>query len=241
MSTPDPRLFADRLIVLDTETTGLDPRSGDRIVEIAAIELNRCLPSGREFQVYLNPDRTIPPEATRVHGLTNDFLADKQRFAEIAGDLLAFIEGAHVIAHNAAFDIAFLDEELRRVGRKPLTMERAICTLQLARTRFPGGQHSLDQLCERFGIDRSARVKHGALIDTRLLADVYIELIGGRQIGLGFAVPEVARNAAPMLGPPMPFAQRPQRTPRPHAATAEEIARHEAFLADITDPIWLKH
>lgn len=241
MSTPDPRLFADRLIVLDTETTGLDPRSGDRIVEIAAIELHRCLPSGREFQAYLNPDRSVPFEATRVHGLTDAFLSDKQRFAEVAGDFLAFIEGAHVIAHNAAFDIAFLDEELRRAGRKPLTMERAICTLQLARARFPGGQHSLDQLCERFGIDRSARIKHGALIDTRLLADVYIELIGGRQIGLGFAAPEVAHSAAPALGIPMPFAGGPPRTPRPHHATAEEITRHEGFLAGISDPIWLKH
>jgi len=241
LSTPDPRLFADRLIVLDTETTGLDPRNGDRIVEIAAIELHRCLPSGREFQAYLNPDRSVPFEAARVHGLTDDFLADKKRFAEIVGDFLAFIEGAHVIAHNAAFDIAFLDEELRRVGRPPLTMERAICTLQLSRARFPGAQHSLDSLCERFSIDRSARVKHGALIDTRLLADVYIELIGGRQIGLGFAAPEVARTASPTFANPMPFASRPQRTPRPHQATADEIARHEAFLAGITDPIWLKH
>lgn len=238
MSEPDPRLFAERLIVLDTETTGLDPRNGDRIVEIAAIELNRCLPSGRTFQAYVNPDRSVPPAASEVHGLTDSFLADKPRFAEVAGDFLDFLADASVIAHNAAFDIGFLDEELRRVGRPPLTMARAICTLQLSRVRFPGAQHSLDALCERFGIDRSARVKHGALIDVQLLADVYIELIGGRQIGLALGRPETAARS--MLAPAAPPAAGAPRTPRFDAPRAGEEARHAAFLAQITDPIWLK-
>ena len=232
MSLGDPRLFAERLIVLDTETTGLDPRGGDRVVEIGCVELIGCVPSGQEFHCYINPLRAMPPGAQAVHGLSEAFLKDHPCFPEHAPRLLAFIGDAHVIAHNAPFDIGFLDHEFGRCGHPALTMTRAIDTIMLARARLPGAKHSLDALCVRYGIDRAARVKHGALVDARLLAEVYIELIGGRQIGLslGIAPKAVAGAAAP---PPRAF-----HAPRPHAPLPAETARHAAFLARLTDPLW---
>jgi len=234
MSLTDPRLFAGRLIVLDTETTGLDPKSGDRVVEIGCVELVGCVPTGGEFHCYINPMRTMPPGAQAVHGLSDAFLRDHPPFPDHARALLAFLGDAPVIAHNAPFDIGFLDHEFVRCGHPPLTMERAIDTIVLARARLPGAKHSLDALCVRYGIDRAARVKHGALIDARLLAEVYIELIGGRQIGLSLGIAPVAAAFASTA----PTAPRTFHPPRPHAPTPAEAARHSSFLAKLTDPLW---
>ncbi len=232
MSLSDPRLFAERLIVLDTETTGLDPKGGDRVVEVGCVELVGCVPTGSEFHCYINPLRAMPPGAEAVHGLSELFLREHPCFPDHAPRLLAFIGDAPVIAHNAPFDIGFLDHEFGRCGHPPLTMTRAIDTILLARARLPGAKHSLDALCVRYGIDRAARVKHGALVDARLLAEVYIELIGGRQIGLSLGIAPIvsAGIAAP---PPRPF-----HLPRPHAPSAAENARHASFLANIADPLW---
>lgn len=226
-----------REIVLDTETTGLDPLTGHRIVEIACIELVNKLPTGRHFQTYVNPERDMPADAEAVHGLTSAFLADKPRFAEIVDQLLEFIGDATLVIHNAEFDLAFLNAELARCDRPPLG-HRIVDTLQIARRKFPGAQASLDALCRRFAIDNSARTKHGALLDAELLAEVYLELVGGRQAGLdltGVAIPGAAvRPGVPGAGTPIVV-----RPPRPHEPTPEEAAAHAALLARLKDPIWL--
>lgn len=236
MSLADPRLFAGRLIVLDTETTGLDPKSGDRVVEIGCVELIGCVPSGNEFHCYINPLRDMPAGAEAIHGLSAAFLAQHPCFAEHAARLIAFLGDAPLIAHNAPFDIGFLDHEFARCGHPPLTMTRAIDTIMLARARLPGAKHSLDALCIRYGIDRAARVKHGALVDARLLAEVYIELIGGRQIGLSLGIAPALR--AGDLSAPAAAAPRPFHPPRPHAPSPEETDRHRTFVSRLTDPLW---
>lgn len=236
MSLADPRLFAGRLIVLDTETTGLDPRGGDRVVEIGCVELIGCVPSGQEFHCYINPLRDMRPGAEAVHGLSASFLAQHPCFPEHAPRLIAFLGDAPIIAHNAPFDIGFLDHEFGRAGHPPLTMTRAIDTIMLARARLPGAKHSLDALCTRYGIDRAARVKHGALVDARLLAEVYIELIGGRQIGLSLGIGPARRGTD--LATPSSAPARPYHLPRPHAPTPAEAARHQSFLSRLTDPLW---
>ena len=177
-----------REIVLDTETTGLDPFDGHRIVEIGCVELVNCIPTGRVWHCHLNPERDVPYAAFEVHGLSLEFLRDKPRFAELADDMLAFIEGAMLVMHNAAFDFGFLNAELDRLARPPLRWDRVVDTLALARRRHPGAPCSLDALCKRYGIDLSEREKHGALLDCRLLARVYAELVGGHQTRLDFAV-----------------------------------------------------
>src|SRR4051812_43535526 len=189
-----------REIVFDTETTGLNPGGGDRMVEIGCVEIFNRVETGRHFHAYFNPEREMPSEAEAVHGLTTIFLSDKPRFSEKAEELLDFIEDAPLVAHNASFDFGFLNFELQRCGRPSVCMTRMVDTLSLARSRHPGAKHSLDALCMRFGIDRSQRIKHGALLDAQLLAQVYVELTGGRQIGLGLvadtgsvAVPVAAR------------------------------------------------
>ena len=224
-----------REIVLDTETTGLDPEAGHRIVEIGCVELVNHLPTGRHWRVYLNPERDMPEEAFRVHGLSGEFLADKPRFAEVVDEFLAFVGDAPLVIHNAEFDLRFLDAELRRLGRPGLERTRAVDTVQIARRRFPGAQASLDALCRRFGVDNSGRTLHGALLDCQLLAEVYLELVGGRQPELAVAavtVTTVTTIAAPRL------AQRPVRPPRPHAPSEAELAAHAAMLATIKDAIW---
>lgn len=226
-----------REIVLDTETTGLDPESGHRIVEIACLELVNHLPTGRHFQVYLNPERDMPRDAEEVHGLTTAFLADKPRFAEIVDKLLEFIGDAALVIHNAEFDMRFLNAELRRCERPPLA-HRVIDTLMLARRKFPGAQASLDALCRRFAIDNSARTKHGALLDAELLAEVYLELVGGRQAGLDLTGLEIAEAAVAMAAT-VPGTAAVARPPRPHAPTPEELAAHVAMLAKLKQPIWL--
>ena len=218
-----------REIVLDTETTGLDPASGDRIVEIACLELNNHIPTGATFHSYVNPEREMPPGAFEIHGLSDAFLADKPLFAEIVDEFLGFIGEAPLIIHNAAFDLRFLNAELARLSRVPLPDERAVDTLAIARRRFPGAQASLDALCRRFEIDTSGRDKHGALIDCDLLARVYLELIGGRQPGLGLREAGSGRAAGPA---------RVARPPRPHAPSKAELAGHAALVARLKDPIW---
>jgi DNA polymerase-3 subunit epsilon len=223
-----------REIVFDTETTGLSPAGGDRIVEIGCIEMiNRC-ETGREYHAYFHPDRPMPSEAEAVHGLSDRFLSDKPRFHEKADELLEFIGDAPLVAHNAGFDFGFLNAELQKCGRDPICMSRMICTLVLARSRHPGAKHSLDALCSRFGVDRSQRVKHGALLDAQLLAQVYVELTGGRQIGLGL-VADVGDSVS--VAPVAPN-DRPVRPARPHFASDEEIARHRAFIARLKQPLW---
>ena len=221
-----------REIVLDTETTGLDPASGHRVVEIACLELVNHLPSGRHFQRYLNPDRDMPEDAYEVHGLSAVFLADKPRFHEIVDELLTFIDGAPLVIHNAEFDIRFLNAELTRAGMATLETALAVDTLQMARRKYPGAPASLDALCRRFNIDNSARSLHGALLDAELLAEVYLELIGGRQAGFDLVQAEVIAAAA------IAAAAGPARPPRPHMATPEELIAHTALLDSLKQPLW---
>ncbi len=220
-----------REIVLDTETTGLDPAAGHRIVEVACLELVNRVPTGGQFQCYVNPERAMPEEAFKVHGLADDFLARHPVFAQVADDLLAFIGEAPLVIHNAEFDLRFLNAELERLQRPPLTPDRAVDTIALARRRFPGAQVNLDALCRRFEIDNSARSLHGALLDCELLAQVYLELSGGRQPGLDLAQDRRNRAAAPNRA-------QQRRAPRPHAPSPEELEAHAALVAKIPNSIW---
>ncbi|MEZ5889297.1 MAG: DNA polymerase III subunit epsilon [Xanthobacteraceae bacterium] len=227
-----------REIVFDTETTGLDPYQGHRLVEIGCVELLNRIPTGQIFHCYFNPERDMPAEAFAVHGLSSQFLGEKPLFAELAGDLLTFLGDAPLIAHNAAFDLGFLNAELERVKRPPLPRARLIDTLLLARRKYPGGQNRLDDLCQRFRIDNSRRTKHGALLDAELLAEVYLELIEARQAQLGLetatAVPTAAR-AAVAPAPVRAVALLPR-------LSAEERAAHSAFVATLgPQAIWLDY
>jgi DNA polymerase-3 subunit epsilon len=223
-----------RQIVLDTETTGLDPATGDRVIEIAAIELANLVPTGRTWHTLLDPERDVPEESTRVHGFTAEALRGQPKFPEKAEELLAFLCDAPIIAHNAPFDFGFLDAELVRAGRAKLDRARMIDSLALAKKRFLGMPNSLDALCRRFGIDNSMRTSHNALLDVRLLAQVYLELMGGRQPGLVLAT-SIAVPAAAGLG-----GGTRQRTPRPIVPGEAELAAHAAFMAKLKDPLWLK-
>lgn len=222
-----------REVVLDTETTGMDP-SEDRIVEVGCVELVNHIPSGRTFQRYLDPERAMPAEAERIHGLTEAFLSNHRRFAEEADALLGFLGDAKLVIHNAGFDLGFLNAELERIEHAPLPPGRAVDTLILARRKFPGAPASLDALCKRFGIDRSMRTRHGALLDAELLTEVYLELIGGRQPALGLArsLPTLAADSA---SPAARARERPSHRPTP-----EEEEAHAAFVATLKDPIWLE-
>ena len=226
-----------REIVFDTETTGLNPAAGDRIVEIGCVEIQNRVETGRHFHAYFNPDRDMPSEAEAVHGLTTTFLSDKPRFSEKAEELLDFIEDSPLVAHNATFDFGFLNYELERCGKQTVCVNRMIDTLALARSKHPGAKHSLDALCVRFGIDRSQRIRHGALLDAQLLAQVYVELTGGRQIGLGL-IAETAPVAIQQSQRPVTV--REPRSPRPHAPAAEELLRHQAFIAQLVNPLWAR-
>ena len=226
-----------REIVFDTETTGLDPAGGDRIVEIGCVEMVNRTETGRHFHAYFHPERSMPPGAEAVHGLTDIFLSDKPRFAEQAEQLLDFLEDSPLVAHNASFDFGFLNHELSLCGRRIICMSRMVDTLSLARSRHPGAKHSLDALCTRFGVDRSHRVKHGALLDAQLLAQVYIELTGGRQIGLGLVDDTAEAEIAPVSGG---VTVREPRIARPHQAAIEELERHRAFISRLVDPLWAR-
>lgn len=223
-----------REIVLDTETTGLDPLAGHRVVEIGCIELVNMVATGRSLQLYLNPEMPMPAGAEEVHGLTDDFLSDKPLFADKVDEVLAFLGDAQLVIHNAQFDLGFLNAELARVGRGKLANEY-VDTVSMARRKFPGQRASLDALCERFSIDNTKRTKHGALLDSELLAEVYLELSGGRQRDLGL-VPESGDTGASVL---LLAASRPVRPARPHAASPAELAAHAAFLEKIKNPVWL--
>jgi DNA polymerase III subunit epsilon len=222
-----------REIVLDTETTGLDPYQGHRLVEIGCVELINRIPSGQTFHRYINPQRDMPTEAFGVHGLSEEFLKDKPPFYEVCDDFVAFLGDARLVIHNAAFDIGFLNAELERAGRQVLTRDRLVDTLLLARRKFPGGSNRLDDLCGRYGIDNSRRTKHGALLDAELLAEVYLELVEGRQAQLGLAV-----VASAATGPVAAVAKlRP--TPLARAVSALERAAHRAFIATLgSNVIW---
>ena len=228
-----------REIIFDTETTGLDPARGDRMVEIGCIEMVGRVETGATYHAYFNPDRAMDAGAEAVHGLSDAFLSDKPFFAEKADELLAFLGDAPLVAHNAGFDFGFLNNELKLCGRDAVSMDRMVDTVALARKKHPGAKNSLDALCTRYGIDRSHRIKHGALLDAELLAQVYVELTGGRQIGL-----ELAADAAPADGSGATagaFAkrlERPRREPRPHRPDPAELERHAAFIAQIADPLW---
>jgi DNA polymerase III subunit epsilon len=226
-----------REIVFDTETTGLNPAGGDRMVEIGCVEIFNRVETGRTFHAYFNPERVMPSDAEAVHGLTTIFLSDKPRFSEKVEELLDFIGDAPLVAHNAGFDFGFLNFELELCGRRPVDLSRMVDTLALARSKHPGAKHSLDALCMRFGIDRSHRVKHGALLDAQLLAQVYVELTGGRQIGLGL-VAETGSIAVRQASRPVTI--REPRPARPHFAAAEELERHRAFIAQLVNPIWAR-
>jgi DNA polymerase-3 subunit epsilon len=227
-----------REVVFDTETTGLSPLTGDRMVEIGCVELVNKVETGRTFHAYFNPQRPMPSGAEAVHGLSEAFLRDKPLFSDLVEDLLDFLGECPLIAHNAAFDFGFLNHELAQCGRPLVCMSRMVDTLAIARTRHPGAKHSLDALCTRYGVDRSLRIKHGALIDAQLLAQCYVELTGGRQIGFSLAdsiIIEEKVEAANENRAPLTFEIR---APRPHAPSEEELAAHADFLKKIANPIW---
>jgi DNA polymerase-3 subunit epsilon len=226
-----------REIVFDTETTGLNPAGGDRMVEIGCIEIYNRVETGRHFHAYFNPEREMPSDAEAVHGLTSIFLSDKPRFSESAEELLDFLEDSPLVAHNATFDFGFLNFELERCGHRVVSMSRMVDTLSLARSKHPGAKHSLDALCMRFGVDRSQRIKHGALLDAQLLTQVYVELTGGRQIGLGLLADTRAFQAHSSA---RPVIAREPRPPRPHAPALEELERHRAFIAQLVNPLWAR-
>ena len=243
-----------REIVLDTETTGLDPGSGDRIVEIGCLELVNRLPTGQTYHVYINPERDMPREAEAVHGLSAKFLSDKPLFAEIADEFAAFVKGAALIIHNASFDMKFLNAELAKLGRDDLRDNQIIDTLAMARKKFPGAPASLDALCRRFGVDNSNRDLHGALIDSELLAGVYLELSGGRQPGLVFQADaaksqDISEAGAERGQNPPPTAEaihpkqprRRRETPLAARLTEAERAAHQSFLQALPQrALWLK-
>lgn len=224
-----------REIIFDTETTGFDPRNGDRMVEIGCIEMVNRVPSGRTFHVYFNPERSMPAEAEAVHGLSDTFLADKPLFRELAQDFLDFIEDSPMVAHNAGFDFTFINAELALCGMAEVSRDRMVDTVALAKVRHPGAKLSLDALCTRYGIDRSHRTKHGALLDAELLAQVYVELRGGRQIGLELVAEttEIVTEIKVLVRKDRIF-----RQPRSHVATAEELAAHAEFLKAVDTPLW---
>ncbi len=226
-----------RSVLFDTETTGLDPLTGDRVIEVAAIELINELPTRNTFHRLIHPQRDIPAEATRVHGITLDQLAQAPRFEAIADDLLAFLGDGMLVAHNAPFDFGFLDAEFARCGRPKLDRARMIDTLTLAKTRFPGMPNSLDALCRRFGIDLSERSTHNALLDCRLLAEVYVELTGGRQRAL--LVGDTTEEQAAM--PVVEYEAVTSRTPRPIVPSEDELAAHAAFVEKkVKEALWFK-
>lgn len=225
-----------REIVFDTETTGLDPKTGDRMVEIGCIEMVNRVATGRTFHAYFNPERDMPAAAEAVHGLSSAFLADKPRFAERVAELLEFIEDSPLVAHNAGFDFGFLNTELSLCGLGEVSRDRMVDTVAIARTRHPGAKLSLDALCTRYGIDRSHRTRHGALLDAELLAQVYVELHGGRQIGLALA--SDGRQAEPVGISVTLVRERVFRPARPHAASATELAAHAEFLKSVKSPLW---
>ena len=227
-----------REIIFDTETTGFDPLNGDRMVEIGCIEMFGRVMTGNVYHAYFNPERPMPSAAENVHGLSDKFLSDKPFFSQKAEELIAFLGDSPLVAHNASFDFGFLNNELQKCGRPGIALDRMVDTVALAKVRHPGAKLSLDALCTRYGIDRSHRVKHGALLDAELLAHLYIELTGGRQIGLEL-VDEATTNIE-FTTTSIIRTSRPYRQPRPHSASAAELERHRDFIANIQGALWLE-
>jgi len=221
-----------RSVIFDTETTGLDPLTGDRVVEVAALELWNDLPTGKHFHALIHPDRDIPDEVVRIHGITLESLLGKPRFAEIADEMLAFFSDGALVAHNAPFDFGFINAELSRLRLPLLAPDRMVDTLAMAKARFPGMPNSLDALCRRLGIDLSERTNHNALLDCRLLAEVYVELTGGRQRGFSLADNDQGDLQVVVYAP------TGARTPRPILPDADELAAHAGFVARLTDALW---
>jgi DNA polymerase III subunit epsilon len=237
---PEPAM---REIIFDTETTGLRPEDGERVIEIGAVELENRFPTGRSFHVYLNPQgRPVHPDALRVHGITDQFLADKPAFSAIAAEFMAFIDGAHLVAHNAGFDIGFINAELARIGLPPIHADRVVDTLQIARRKHPMGPNSLDALCSRYGIDNAHRTRHGALLDAELLAEVYIELNGGKQAAL---ILDVDLQATVTVGGDTEVvisARRQRPAPLPPRIDEAALARHAAFIATLGEAaLWKRY
>lgn len=220
-------------IVLDTETTGMDPNDGHRIIEIGCVELENHVPTGRHLQLYINPEREIPVDAIAVHGITNEFVADKPVFSQVYTEFLDFIEGGKLVIHNAEFDMKFINWELAQVGHKPIPWPNVIDTLGMARRAFPGSPANLDALCRRFSIDNTERTYHGALLDSELLAEVYLELLGGRQHGLGLAAEKKKTEGARQKA-----VKREYREPRIFTASPEELAAHKSLIEKLNDPLW---
>lgn len=225
-----------REIVLDTETTGFDPEKGDRIIEIGCVELINHIPTGKHLQLYINPERDVPAEAVAVHGITEEFLADKPVFAEVYTDFVDFCAGDTLVIHNAEFDMKFINFELRKVGHKAYSWAKVVDTLAMARKKFPGAPANLDALCRRFGIDNSNRTYHGALLDSELLAEVYLELLGGRQHGLSLATQnaDTGESAVAKKGK----AERTIRPAREFSIPVEELEAHQKMLEEIKKPLW---
>ncbi|OYU47978.1 MAG: DNA polymerase III subunit epsilon [Rhizobiales bacterium PAR1] len=224
-----------REIVLDTETTGLDPARGDRLVEIGCVEIVNRFLTGRVYHQYINPQRSMPIEAFNVHGLSEAFLADKPVFKDIADEFLAFIAEDTLVIHNASFDIGFLNHELKRLGKGPIAQSRVVDTLTLARRRHPGQQNSLDALCNRYGIDNSRRTKHGALLDSEILAEVYAELTGGKQSSLGLGSFGSEGESSGSSGLSAQARQEARILPEIHLISDVEIKKHRAFIAEMGD------
>lgn len=220
-----------REIVFDTETTGFDPTQGDRIVEIGCVELINGMPTGKTFQSYINPERDVPASAERIHGLNWKFLSDFPTFGAVADDFLAFVDDCKLVAHNAEFDFKFINWELQNANHLPLPLSRMTDTLQMARMKFPGAQNSLDALCKRFSIDNSNRELHGALLDSQILAEVYLELKGGRQKGMNLDVETTVEITTE---------KRVVLAVREFPPSEEELATHEKFVANLKNPIWLR-
>ena len=227
-----------REIVLDTETTGLDAKNGDRLIEVGCVELYNRIPTGREFHAFINPDgQPVHPEAEAVHGISGDFLADKPVFRDVVGGFLEFIGDDQLVIHNAPFDVGFINMELGRLDMPQIIMDRVVDTLALARRKHPAGPNTLDALCKRYGIDNSVRTKHGAIVDSLLLAEVYVELLGERQADLGLASDSGQQRAG---GQAVKAMERPR--PLPSRLTAEDIAAHEAFVATLGEKaIWMTY
>lgn len=234
-----------REISFDTETTGLNPRGGDRLVEIGGVELLNHIPTGNSYHVYINPQRDMPEEAFRVHGLSEEFLSDKPLFAQVADEFLEFVGDATLVIHNAAFDMGFINEELRNAGRRTIPNTQVLDTLEIARRKHPTGPNSLDALCSRYGIDNSKRIKHGALLDAEILAEVYLELIGGRQTALGLLPEEddtASSGASAVSGELGTFNAKPRPVPLASRLTDDEYAAHKAFIEGIGEnAIWGKY
>lgn len=226
-----------REIVLDTETTGFEPEEGHKIIEIGAVELDNHVATGRTYQAYINPERDVPADSVAVHGITEAFLKDKPVFSQVYADFIEFIGDGKLVIHNAAFDMKFLNYELKQVGHAGLKNDRVIDTLDMARRKFPGSPANLDALCRRFNIDLSEREVHGALLDSQLLAEVYLELLGGRQHGMILAAENKAQESEGQASAQV-RKERPFREPRPFKPSDEELASHKAMQEKITDPIW---